>query len=402
MLRQDIQQKNIPDTPGVYHFRDADNVILYIGRATSLKSRIGSYFAKDLIATRGPRIVSMVEEAHDVTWEETDSVLEAIILEANEIRNNKPPYNIKEKDDKSFYWLVITDENFPRIFPVRERELQVKGLRERIKYSFGPFPSGTLLRDALKIIRKIFPFRDKKSTQAHTERFYQQIGLAPDTGDTQAKKEYRKTIQHVRMFFEGKKKKLLKDLEKEMNVYAKKQAFEKAQKIRDQIYALEHLREVTLLGRELEEKPTRRIRIEAYDIAHTQGKGNVGVMTVVSGGETEKSQYRKFSIEEEGNNDTKQLAEILKRRLAHPEWDMPDLVVVDGGKAQRNKAEKVFDEYGIAIPVVSVVKDERHQPKRIEGESTYVHSFERDILLANSEAHRFAISFHRKKMRKRG
>ena len=158
---------------------------------------------------------------------------------------------------------------------------------------------------------------------------------------------------------------------------------------------------MTLLGRELEERPVKRIRIEAYDIAHTQGQENVGVMTVVSGGEIEKGQYRKFIIEEGGNNDTKQLVEILERRLAHPEWDMPDLVVVDGGKAQRNRAEKVFDKYGIAIPVVSVVKDERHQPKRIDGQSTYVHSFERDILLANNEAHRFAISFHRNKMRKR-
>jgi excinuclease ABC subunit C len=124
------------------------------------------------------------------------------------------------------------------------------------------------------------------------------------------------------------------------------------------------------------------------------GKNVVGVMTVIENGEAAPSEYRKFKIKENpGVNDTKALAEVLSRRLAHIEWRFPDLIVVDGGVPQKNVIEKILRENGLEIPAVSVVKDERHKPKEILGDKKWL-KYEREILLSNAEAHRYAIKFH--------
>ena len=124
-------------------------------------------------------------------------------------------------------------------------------------------------------------------------------------------------------------------------------------------------------------------------------------MTVVEDGVVQKSAYRKFKIRGyDFSNDTGALKEVLERRFGHPEWMGPGLIIVDGGKAQKNTAERVFKNLDLPIPVVAVVKDEYHRPKNILGDKKLIRKFEKDILLANSEAHRFAISFHRDLQRK--
>lgn len=178
MTGQEFKELNFPESPGIYIFRDKENIIQYIGRATSLKDRVKSYFSNDLIATRGPLLVDMVTKANSIDYIETDSVLEAIILESNEIKKHQPYYNTKEKDNRSYNVIVITDEEFPRVCIVRERS--ISSFKDPIKYQFGPYPQGNLLRDALKIIRKIFPFRDEKSKLKHQESFYKSIGLSPE------------------------------------------------------------------------------------------------------------------------------------------------------------------------------------------------------------------------------
>jgi len=266
----------------------------------------------------------------------------------------------------------------------------------QIQHEFGPFPSGTALKEALRIIRKIFPFRDVKSTQKEHQRFYKQLGLLPDTSDSRAATKYKKSIQHIVLFFKGKKKQLLSTLKKQMLAEAKEEHFEEAQRIKGQIFALEHIRDVSLIddGFVKDSRHIQEYRIEAYDVAHTSGKNVVGVMTVVESGEIKKSDYRKFIIKDSpANNDTKSLREVVERRLAHPEWPLPRLMVADGGKTQKSAIESVLRKYGIEIPVVAIVKDEYHRPKNMLGVTQY----EKDVLLANAEAHRFAISFHRKK-----
>ena len=108
MQKELLQELKLPDSPGVYFFRGPKKEILYIGKATSLRDRVRSYFSNDLMATRGPRIVDMVTRAQTVTHEETDSVLEALILEANYIKKHMPPANTLGKDDRSFNFVVIT------------------------------------------------------------------------------------------------------------------------------------------------------------------------------------------------------------------------------------------------------------------------------------------------------
>ena len=394
--------KKLPNSPGVYFFLTSRKKILYIGRATSLKDRVKSYFNTDIAASRGPLIEKMFTEAGDVRCIKTDSVLEAIILEAYLIKKHQPPFNVKEKSDKSFNHVVITNEEFPRVLLIRERELKAKSCE--LKATYGPFPHGSLLRNALKIVRKIFPFRDTCTPQSGKPCFNRQIVLCPGicTGEV-SKKEYQKTIRNIKLLFEGKKHALIKKITAEMNSAAKNKEFEIAGKIRNTIFSLKHIQDVSLIKPATHNLESKTYKIEAYDVAHMAGKHIVGVMVVSENGEMKKSDYRKFNIKTvKTGNDIGALTEIIERRLTHTEWPLPRLFVVDGGKAQIHTAEKIFQKYGIEIPTVGVVKDEHHRPKKILGDKLFISKYEKEILLANSEAHRFAITFHRKKFSYRG
>ncbi len=422
------KMKKIPDTPGVYFFLDKSKKVLYIGKATSLRDRMRSYFSPDLATTRGPLITSMIEKATSIDWRETDSVLEALILEANLIKTYKPKHNTDLKDDKSWNYVVITKEDFPRVLLVRGKELQnaSKGLVSTAAgrrgdasktnpsftslYTFGPFPHGMQLKEALKIIRKIFPYRDS-CTPAQVQIaagkrpkacFNRQVGLCPGVCDgTVNKTEYRKMLRRIVLLFSGKKVALIKALERDMKQAAKEENFEEAGRLRSQVFALNHIQDVSLIKDEYR-SPTlglgtpSQTRIEAYDIAHLAGSSHVGVMVVVEGGSAQKSEYRKFRIRTATpGDDPGSLREVLSRRLGHDEWPLPRIIAVDGSTAQINAAEKVLKEYGMQIPVIGVVKDEKHRPRDIRGDRELIKGRERDILLANAEAHRFAIGYHR-------
>jgi excinuclease UvrABC nuclease subunit len=405
MLLSDLKNLEIPKTPGVYLFKKGGE-ILYIGKATSLADRTKSYFGRDLIETRGPRIVQMVEEADTLEWQESDSVLEAVILEAKLIKKHLPPANVKEKDDKSYKYVVITKEEFPRVLLVRGKELfglsqDDQFLPEKLEASYGPFPKPGELKEALAIVRKIFPFRDTCEIGSKRPCFNARIGLCPGVcAGLQTPHDYKRQIRHIKLFFEGHKKDLVKELTHEMNNFARDERFEEAARARNQIFALEHIQDVALLKRE---KPGSRegYRIEGYDVAHISGTALVGVMTVATGGELDKAEYRKFKIRltasaARQNDDNKSLSEILTRRLKHTEWKMPDLIVVDGSTAQKNTAERIIAEQNLSIPVVGVVKNEHHRPSHIIGESAIVKDHKIEILLVNAEAHRFAITYHKK------
>ena len=362
------------------------------------------------MATRGPIIVGMLETAKTIDVMSTDSVLEALILEAHLIKKHQPPYNTKEKSNKSFNYVVITKEEFPRVITMRGRNLESAPSKE-IKYIFGPFPQGSVLRAALSIVRKIFPFRDKckivlaasKGLTRHdsTESkicFNAQIGLCPGVcAGKISRAEYAKTIQHIKLFFEGKKSALLRGLERDMKSAAKELKFEEASRLKKTIFALNHIQDVSLLKGNVSPRTVlgETFRIEAYDVAHISGTNVVGVMVVLEDGEVKKSDYRKFKIKTSTNDDNASLREVLSRRFNHSEWSMPNLIVVDGGKAQVNTAEKALLERGLKIPVVGVVKDEHHRAREIIGDKTSRASHDRAILLSNNEAHRFAIAYHR-------
>lgn len=472
MNSQDIKKFNIPDAPGVYLFKKKGDPIrnngnkfpisnkasiLYIGKATSLKDRVKSYFSNDLISTRGPLILDMVFKADKIDFIKTDSVLEALILESELIKKHQPKYNTKEKDDRSYNFVVITDEDYPRVLIERGRSLEkIQDSSFKIQKKFGPYTNGTQLREAVKIIRKIFPFRDKclpvmisqQSDEIKKQNrkcpsdnikyktidkeiilgnhsiltanslqlkanikpcFNYQIGLCPGVcAGKISKEDYAKTIKNIELFFEGKKKTILKNLEKEMSSLAKNHEFEKAGEIKKTIFALNHIQDVALIRVESSKsKVESKNRIEAYDIAHMSGQNTVGVMTVIEDGKVNKNEYRKFSarggsafggktlLGDNKPNDIGALKEILERRFAHNEWFIPKIIVVDGGKAQIKIAREVMEKIGLEIPVVSVVKDEHHRPKAVMGNRIIASKYSNDILLANNEAHRFAINYHK-------
>ena len=347
MQRIDLAQFELPEEPGIYRFQKGRK-ILYIGKATSLRDRVRSYFNTGLTESRSTAIAGMVGEADTITWEETDSVLEALILEANAIKKHEPFYNSLEKDNKSFNYLVITKEKYPMVTVVRGRELFTNWKTRPIKYLFGPFTQGSALREAMKLVRHIFPYRDTKCTpESGKPCFNRQIGLCPGvcTGEMN-KKEYATTIKHIVLLFSGKKRVLLKQLERDMKLYAKLEKFEKAETSRRQVGALTHIRDISLIKDESRFATGGVIRskggnrIEAYDIAHTSGTETVGVMVTVEDSEPLKSAYRKFKVRGYTNNDPGALAEILSRRLLHPEWQYPRIIVVDGSTAQMNAVKK--------------------------------------------------------------
>jgi excinuclease UvrABC nuclease subunit len=439
MQSQDLKKYKLPDKPGVYFFLKGKK-ILYIGKATSLQDRVRSYFSKDLIATRGPSILDMVVQTDKVKWQEADSVLEALILEAELIKKHLPKYNVKEKDDKSWNYVCITREKIPKVIIKRGKELREakqnslppsllgvpSGTHGRNNFVlplsaiFGPYTNGGQLKEAMKIIRRIFPFIDGESSKKNNAEFYRQLGLTPE-----GLKEYKENIRNLKLFFQGKKKKIIRNLKKEMGEFAKKREFEKAGEIKNKIFALEHINDVALIKQEVSStntfarssdllapsprgsaRPSQKYlstlsRIEAYDIAHMSGKNMVGVMTVIENGEIAKKEYKKFIIRtQSGSNDTGALEEVLARRFRHLEWGLPSLVVVDGSLGQINVAKKVLLRYNFKIPVVGVVKDEHHKARAIEGEENLVRANKKYILLGNSESHRFAIKFYREKSRK--
>jgi excinuclease ABC subunit C len=407
MQRSDLQKSNLPDVPGVYLFKKG-RAVLYVGKATSLRDRVRSYFDDDLIATRGPRVVDMVTRADRIAYEATPTVLEALVRESALIKKYSPKANVDGKDDKTFLYAVITDEEIPRVLVVRGKDLDFKNHTSQgdtLRAIYGPFPSGAQLREGLRLIRRIFPFFDtpkpvgaKSKHQATKIEFNRQIGQYPRAFDA---KEYRRTIRKVMLFLSGRGKELRVALGKEMKAAAKEERFEDAVEARRELFALDHMQDVSLIKDENRSEHTHSRgdtlrRIEAYDTAHLSGTNAIGVMTVIEDGVPIKKEYRAFNIRGvKKNDDIASLKEVLSRRLRHSEWPFPQAIVVDGGKTQKKAAEAVLKEMGVAIPVAAVVKDERHRPREVIA-ARAAGITEADAVLANAEAHRFSLSRHRR------
>ena len=408
MQRSGLHTFNLPDVPGVYLFKQGRKV-LYVGKATSLRDRVRSYFDDDLIATRGPRVVVMVTKADRIAFEPTPTVLEALVREAALIKKYLPKANVDGKDDKTFLYAVITKEDIPRVLVVRGKDLDFKSRKSQgvaLRAIYGPFPSGAQLREGLRLIRRIFPFFDtprpvgaKSKHQVANIEFNTQIGQYPRAYD---EKEYRRTIRKVALFLSGRGKELRRLLEREMKAAAREERFEDAATARRELFALDHIQDVSLIKdtdrypQDVATVTSRGYRIEAYDTAHLAGTNAIGVMTVVVDGAPVKKEYRTFRIRGvQKNDDIASLKEVLSRRLGHPEWPFPKVIVVDGGRTQKKAAEAVLKEAGMSIPVAAIVKDERHRPREVIAARAAGVS-EADAVLANAEAHRFSLSRHRR------
>jgi len=447
MSSKDLKRivKFLPKSSGVYEFRDKKGKILYIGKATSLKDRVGSYFrgfkgltlAAAKVKPWNSRIANMVSEITDIKIHKTDSVLEALILESNLIKKRQPKYNVEGKDDKSFAYVVITREKFPRVLVVRETDLikfsilkfhqssafpfRLQSSRNSSKPSFfktfGPYTSKKQLEIALKLIRKIFPYHSAKQISRNC-CFEYQIGLCPGPyAGAISKNDYLKNIHGIKMILQGRKKKLLTELEKQMREYSHRNEFEKAAESRNRIFALKHIRDVALITCDekfkIQNSKFKIPRIEAYDISNIGGDFATGAMVVFAGNVSDKSQYRKFEIRTvAGIDDIGMMREMLRRRFQN-NWPLPDLIFVDGGKGHLNMAQNVVAEFGHNIPVVGVAKGPTRKISNFKFQISNQFQMPKDqklkniidnkLLVANimGEAHRFAISYHKNLRRKK-
>lgn len=377
--------QNIPQKPGVYLFLNKQNEVLYVGRASNLRRRLSNYFENHL----DPRIQEMISQAEALKIKTTDNLLEAIILEANLIKKYWPKYNIKDRDNRSFLFIVIPKKPFTKPLIIRERELKKFPLSKAD--IFGPYTSLNLLTTALRLIRKIFPYSTCQ-INAGKPCFDYQIGLCPGAcfGLISAE-EYQKNIDNIILFLKGKKKLLFKRLAKENP---------------EKVLALKHLEDVALLSKEDYYLTPSFQRIEGYDISHFSGKEIYGSLVVFENAKPSPQAYRLFKIQKASPaNDLASLEEVLLRRLRHLEWRYPDLIVIDGGKPQIDYLTKVFTLHHYNIPFVGISKYQNDKlvfPKNTSlSLKNLITEMKNTLLQVRDEAHRFAITAGRKKRLKK-
>lgn len=415
--------KILPDNPGIYLFYNSKKELIYVGKATSLKNRAGSYFKRSFDSARGASlrmtsgtrpIEQMIHEVVDIKTTQTDSVLEAIILEANTIKKYQPKYNVDLKDDKSWNYIVITKNNYPRVETVRQHEIESqKSIKSKVhkdcKYFFGPYP-GLKTAEMMKLLRKLFFISSCKPDQKKP-CFYYQLGqcLGVCNGEISSAEYKKKVIQPLIKFLRGNKKALVKDLEKKMREASKQEDFEEAGRLRDQINNLQKIQDIALLNKTFVEDQLKiknlklKIRVEGYDISNLGSTGKVGSMVVFENGEPNKKEYRKFKIKTvQGQSDVDCLTEVIERRLKHEEWKLPQVILVDGGKPQVNRAIEILRINKFKIPVVGIAKGpDRKKNEFIIGFKNkefikWVNKNKELLIKVRDEAHRFAINYQRR------
>jgi len=399
--------KKLPDASGIYLFY-RNKELVYVGKATSLKKRVASYFTK----VRNSRpIEAMISEVDDVKHVETDSVIEAIILEANYIKKYQPKYNVEGKDDKSWNYLILTKDDFPHLEVVREHNLK-KEDKKVYKYLFGPFPS-IKTKEMLKILHSLF-YVSRCQPKQKTPCFDYQIGhcLGVCTNEV-GKVEYReRVIKPLVYFLSGKKKTLLNNLERQMKRFSSEERYEDARQVRDQVKSLSRIRDIALLDKSFlsdnfEDAEKKALRIEGYDISNFGIDAKVGSMVVFNGKGMDKSEYKKFKIKKVvGQSDVDCLREVVERRFQHSEWKYPDVILVDGGRPQVNTVKRLINLLKIDIPVIGIAKGkDRKKDEFIYGKQdknflTWVNENQKSLITVRDEAHRFAISYQRQILRK--
>jgi len=478
--------RGLPDSPGIYLFYNAEKELIYVGKASSLNSRVKSYFHSlpsisplgsrrerdpvvavrrdpaEAVAVAGQGgtslsrpIEGMIHEVAQIDWKQTDSVLEAIILEANYIKKFQPKYNVLGKDDRSWNYLVITKDKFSKVETIRQHEYAI-GLHpeKEFAYVFGPYP-GLNTAAAMKLLRKFFRFSNclpppptpssGRRGQQPRPCLYYQLGQCPGicTGEITAPEYKQKVIRPLVMFLRGKKKQVIRLLEKQMKIAGSSEHYEEAARLRDQLKALYRIQDVALLNKSFFKNSviarlpqateaiswikksssqgdrhvvapmrigapprddTFGLRVEGYDISNLGATDKVGSMVVFDEIGPVKSAYRKFTIKRVfGQSDVDCLAEVMERRFNHHEWPRPQIILVDGGRPQVNKVSQVLRARKVGIPVVGIAKGpSRKKNEFILGSKNpqfiaWVNNHQQLLIQARDEAHRFAISFSRSK-----
>lgn len=394
---------------------------MYVGKAKNLKERVSSYFTNQ--GHLGEKTRILLSKTEKVKATVVQSEIESLLLEANYIKKYRPFYNIRLTDGKAYPLIRITiKDKYPKVLISRRMD-------DAASLYFGPYPNTKAMRLVLRTIRRIFPFQ---SVVNHPKKpcLYYHLGLCPCPNVfacEELEKTYRKNINQISKFLNGKINKVLGDLKEEREMLSQNENFEKARNIQKKIESIElilnpifkpfeyetnpnltldlRIKELKTLKEELSKNEVFVAvlkRIEGYDVSNIQGSFAAGVMVVFLNGEKDPPSYRRFRIKNQNQkgrqNDFAMMEEIITRRLKHKEWQFPDLIVVDGGKGQVGSAVKALKKYNLVIPVIGLAK---RQELIITSNFKEVRLTKRSAALMflmriRDEAHRFAISYHRK------
>jgi excinuclease ABC subunit C len=405
----------LPTVSGVYQFLDEKGSVIYVGKAKNLRSRVSSYFSSKDLGEKTKKLVSQIRQINTI---EVTSEIEAFLLEERLIKKFRPIYNIRLIDGKSYLGLKITiKDEYPKVLLTRKVE-------DDGSIYFGPFTSSASLKTVLKLVRKIFPYQSVLN-HPNSLCLYNHLKLCPCPTVTHDKK-YKKEINNLIDFLNGETKKVIKSLEKERNEFSKTQNYESSRLIQNKIDAINLITSPIYKPFEYEENPNLRsdvinqqlnelkiilndnnvpvgnlARVECYDISNISGKNATGSMVVFTNGEKDTSNYRRFKIKKNYNdlpNDFAMMQEVLQRRLKHTDWPKASLIIIDGGKGQISSVSEVFKINNYNVPFIGLAKREEiivtPEFKEIKlGINSKPLQF---IMRIRDEAHRFAITYHRK------
>ena len=411
--------KTLPSAPGVYFHKNKEGEIIYVGKAAVLKNRVRQYFQN---TEKDPKTTALVKEIYDTDWIVVDTEMDALFLESEMIKRYKPKWNILLRDDKTVSYVRIDMKSeVPYVSMTRQP------LDDKATY-IGPFYAKTTIATALRILRKVFPYYDRPYDGKKT--LNTDLGLTPgiEVGRS-TPAEYKKNLRKLIRYLEGDRQKLISDIEKEMKVEAKLNHFERATELRNQYFGLKGLKKKIVFSDkeflnissdqallELQKMlslsdPPRRI--EGYDISHQQGSNVVASMVVFKNGASDRSEYRKFKLRRQVNDDVNNMREIIERRLKHTEWEYPNLIILDGAEGQVNAVRDLLKSAN--IPVIGRDKSGDHSrnasvhiiiPDNAEPggfRSVFLPSdshVAKLIARIDDESHRFAITYHRLLQRK--
>ena len=363
--------EGLPDGAGVYFFKDVAERVIYVGKAKNLKKRVKNHFQKP-----DQHSFDFVSQIADIDFIQTSSEKEALLLEQQFIKRLQPRWNVEWKDDKNYFYIVLSNEQFPRVYLTHQIKKPTGvepliAIRGSTPVNFGPYVSGREVKSFLKEIRKALPFRSCRNLPKKP-CFYHSLGLCPApcaNKNKRAKKNYNGIMALLRIL---------------LSIYQGKICI-------GDTYA-------------------NSLRVEGYDVSNLQGTLAVGSMAVFEGGLPNKNEYRKFKIKTvKGQNDVASLAEILKRRMKHQEWPLPDLILIDGGKGQLKSAKN------IDIPTIALAKiGDKDSAMFATSDGKLFTKFSRNyaqlsklppnlsnlFLQIRDEAHRFAIGYNKLRRKK--
>ncbi len=402
--------KTLPSAPGVYFHKNNLGEIIYVGKAAVLKNRVRQYFQN---SPKDPKTTALVSEIYDTDWIVVDTEMDALFLESEMIKRYMPKWNILLRDDKTVSYVRIDMNNeVPYVTFTRNPA------DDKATY-VGPFYGKSAVEKALRALRRVFPYYDKPYTGKKS--LNTDLGLTPgiEIGKCEPK-DYKRNLKRLIRYLEGDRTKLLKDLEKTMLEAAKNEEYELAAEAKYQIEGLQELRKkIVFSDKEFMDissdqalsqlqkllgltKPPRRI--EGYDISHQSGTDTVASMVVFINGASARDKYRKFKIKSSTNDDLKSMQEVVTRRLKHPEWEMPDLIILDGGAGQLKAVSELVKPFN--IPLIGRDKSGDHTKNaevkivfEKDGELTlqplsHESHIAKLIARIDDEAHRFAINYH--------